>query len=191
MLERVGWGIARNIGRANCRAASVSAWPSRGRWSCARRCVLADEPTGNLDGGTADTVVQPDAGTVANARNELRDRHARSGPRGPRLRPAGGCATAFYTKSRPVPVMTAGGRAVRGAGVGLGRTGLPGSLSSSPRPFTLKRSCRSAAHLLTPVAQLARQVMWIDTHCHLDASEFDADREHVARRREARASGVS
>ncbi|WP_433704518.1 TatD family hydrolase [Paraburkholderia sacchari] len=30
--------------------------------------------------------------------------------------------------------------------------------------------------------------MWIDTHCHLDASEFDADREAVASA--ARASGV-
>jgi TatD DNase family protein len=30
--------------------------------------------------------------------------------------------------------------------------------------------------------------MWIDTHCHLDASEFDADRDAVAS--DARASGV-
>ncbi len=31
-------------------------------------------------------------------------------------------------------------------------------------------------------------VMWIDTHCHLDAREFDADRDNVASR--ARAGGV-
>ena len=31
--------------------------------------------------------------------------------------------------------------------------------------------------------------MWIDTHCHLDASEFDADRDELARN--ARAAGVS
>jgi TatD DNase family protein len=31
--------------------------------------------------------------------------------------------------------------------------------------------------------------MWIDTHCHLDASEFDADRAELARN--ARAAGVS
>ncbi|MEK6297188.1 MAG: TatD family hydrolase, partial [Paraburkholderia tropica] len=31
--------------------------------------------------------------------------------------------------------------------------------------------------------------MWIDTHCHLDAGEFDADRDAVASA--ARASGVA
>ena len=30
--------------------------------------------------------------------------------------------------------------------------------------------------------------MWIDTHCHLDASEFDADRDVV--RHDARLAGV-
>lgn len=31
--------------------------------------------------------------------------------------------------------------------------------------------------------------MWIDTHCHLDAAEFDADRDAIAQA--ARAAGVS
>ena len=31
--------------------------------------------------------------------------------------------------------------------------------------------------------------MWIDTHCHLDASEFDADRDEVAA--SARRAGVT
>ena len=31
--------------------------------------------------------------------------------------------------------------------------------------------------------------MWIDTHCHLDAAEFDADRDTVTQA--ARAAGVS
>jgi TatD DNase family protein len=31
--------------------------------------------------------------------------------------------------------------------------------------------------------------MWIDTHCHLDAAEFDADRD--AMRAQARAQAVS
>jgi lipoprotein-releasing system ATP-binding protein len=42
-------------------------------------CVLADEPTGNLDHGDGAADFRPDAGTVAHPGHRLRDRHPRHG----------------------------------------------------------------------------------------------------------------
>jgi predicted ABC-type transport system involved in lysophospholipase L1 biosynthesis ATPase subunit len=125
MLERVGLAAARSTAPANCRAASASAWrcPRAGRKPA---CVLADEPTGNLDdhtaGGVYDLMLE-----LSHAGHELRDRHARLDLAG-RCDRICGCATALH-----------------------------------PEQADLFRPGLSAA-------------MWIDTHCHLDASEFDADR---------------
>ena len=49
LLGEVGLGHRAGCVPVRARAASASAWPSRGRWPTSRALLLADEPTGALD----------------------------------------------------------------------------------------------------------------------------------------------
>ena len=68
------------IGRISSRAASGSAPRWRARWWSRRKLVLADEPTGNLDGRNAEQVFCADARAQPRVRHQPGGRHARSAP---------------------------------------------------------------------------------------------------------------
>ena len=81
--------------RPSSRAGSSSGWPIAGRCSTPRRCVLADEPTGNLDEGHA-AVILAELRALCRERGSLgHPGHApgrRGRPRGPHPPSARGAA---------------------------------------------------------------------------------------------------
>ena len=54
-----------------------------------------------------------------------------------------------------------------------------GTTKLKPRRMLAQPSPRAPSKAQTPAEHYTNHTMWIDTHCHLDAPEFDADRQTI------------